>query len=320
MNLKNVFNILAITDGKLSSVNQCNSITNGLKKSSKKKISVESKVVDYGYLNFLPNIFIYYFLILKSFFIKKPFKHIDFIISCGRISAPYNLFLKKKIGSKNCHILKPYFKENEFDKLIIPEHDLTKRQQKNFISTFGTLVDESNFEVKKETLEFFKKGLSKKRKISFFIGGDGKSSKIENYDLENVLKQLNLLSKNFQIIYCFSRRTSLSVKKFVRVSANKESFFYPYKKINPYWILFSISDYLFVTGDSISMISDSLTSGKPTYIVPIKKVKKKIEKFNDIIFKNQMAKIYKGKLERWNFNKLSEAKNVCKNLKNLLKL
>ena len=34
---KNMFNILAITDNKLSSLNQCNSIINELKRISKKK-------------------------------------------------------------------------------------------------------------------------------------------------------------------------------------------------------------------------------------------------------------------------------------------
>ena len=39
-------------------------------------------------------------------------------------------------------------------------------------------------------------------------------------------------------------------------------------------MLIKISDYLFVTDDSISMTSDALSSGKPTYIIPIKNKKK----------------------------------------------
>ena len=99
-----MFNILAITDNKLSSLNQCNSIINELKRVSKKKIVVEYMEVYRGLLGYLPNFLIYFFLRIRYYF--EPSKKIDFIISCGRISAPFNLVFKKK---KFCKKL-PYFK------------------------------------------------------------------------------------------------------------------------------------------------------------------------------------------------------------------
>ena len=57
-----MFNILAITDNKLSSLNQCNSIINELKKISKKKIEVEHMRVNLGFFSFFPNFMIYIFL------------------------------------------------------------------------------------------------------------------------------------------------------------------------------------------------------------------------------------------------------------------
>ena len=56
-----MFNILAITDNKLSSLNQCNSIINELKRISKKKIVVEYMEVYRGLLGYLPNFLIYFF-------------------------------------------------------------------------------------------------------------------------------------------------------------------------------------------------------------------------------------------------------------------
>ena len=108
------------------------------------------------------------------------------------------------------------------------------------------------------------------------VGGSGRSSSINFDDLMSVIKKLNALNDNFQIIYCFSRRTTTKLKNFIINNANKNCIFFPTKIFNPYWCLFEISNFIFVTGDSISMISDSLSSGKPTYIIPVKKVKKKI--------------------------------------------
>ena len=129
-----MFNILAITDNKLSSLNQCNSIINELKRVSKKKIVVEYMEVYRGLLGYLPNFLIYFFLRIRYYF--EPSKKIDFIISCGRISAPFNLVFKKNSIAKNCHILNPYFKKNEFDQIIIPEHDITKEINLGFNKIF----------------------------------------------------------------------------------------------------------------------------------------------------------------------------------------
>ena len=56
-----MFSILAITDNKLSSLNQCNSILNELKRISKKKIIVKYMEVNLGLIRHLPNILIYFF-------------------------------------------------------------------------------------------------------------------------------------------------------------------------------------------------------------------------------------------------------------------
>ena len=310
-----MFNILAITDNKLSSLNQCNSIINELKRISKKKIAVEYMEVYHGLLGYLPNFLIYFFLRIRYFF--EPRKKIDFIISCGRISAPFNLVFKKINFAKNCHILNPYFKKNEFDQIIIPEHDITKEIDKNVITTFGTLVDLKRF---KKNKKICKPLDTPKKKISFFIGGNGKSSKILPKELEGTIKILNFLSKEYEVIYCFSRRTPMNVKNMIKQKAFKNNLFFPQKQINPYWLLLNISEYIFVTADSISMLSDSLSSGKKVYIVPIKKIKPKIKNFTEVILEKKMAKLFNGKLENWKYKKLFETNKVCKKLIKVLNL
>ena len=311
-----MLNILVITDYKLSSLNQCNSIINELKKTLKKKLIIKYMKVELGLLGYLPNILIYFFLRIRYLF-KSPQK-IDFIISCGRISAPFNLVFKKINSAKNCHILNPYFRKSEFDKIIIPKHDIKKKIDENVITTFGTLVDLTKF--KKECRRVYKYLDNKKKKISFFIGGNGKSSKIMFNELDNTIEKLNLLSKEYEVIYCFSRRTPSYIKNMIMQKASKNNHFFPKKEVNPYWFLLNISEYIFVTADSISMISDSLSTGKKVYIVPIKKIKTKIKKFTKIILEKKMAKVSNGKLENWKYKKLCESNKVCKKIIKALQL
>merc|ERR1711991_558288 len=148
---------------------------------------------------------------------------------------------------------------------IIPEHDIKNTVEKNVITTFGALVDLKIF--KKKNQKICKSLATTKKKISFFIGGSGKSSKIMFNELDNTIEKLNLLSKEYEVIYCFSRRTPNHIKHLVKQKALKKNLFFPQKKNNPYRLLLNISEYIFVTADSISMISDALSSGKKTYIV-----------------------------------------------------
>ena len=309
---------LVITDGKLSGINQCSAVVNELKKIMKKKIIIKYFQADFRFLKILPNFLIYYLLRIENFFFRNYKQKSDFIISCGRIAAPLNLIFKRNNHDcKNCHILNPYFKLDDFDKIIIPEHDLNgKNKRDNFIATFGTLVDKTK--IFKKNSNLLKYIPSKKKIISVLIGGDGRSSKIKNNELADVIKELNSLSKKFSIVYCFSRRTSINLIAFIKKNANDDCLFFPNKAYNPYWDILSVSCHLFVTGDSISMVSDCLTSGKPTYIIPIQNVKKKIKKFINLTIKKGLARIFKNNLENWRYIKLSEVDRVCINLKKIL--
>ena len=317
-----MFKILVITDDKQSSVNQCDSLVRELKR-SKKKINVKYMKVTGRFIKYSPSIFIYYLLKLESLLFRKKFElDVDLIISCGRISAPYNLIFKKVNNCTNCHILNPYIFNRKFNKIIIPEYDLKKFSNKeNVITTYGSLVNLDKLKPKKNDLHKIKELVDNKLKnILVLVGGDGKSSVITYSDLEKVLIKLNKNKIRKQIIFCFSRRTSKELQNKIIENKNGNSLVFPNNDFNPYWELLYISDYNFVTGDSISMTSDSLSSGKPTYVIPIAKVKNKIKVFQEGLIKKKVTRIFDGRLENWKYSKFNESHKVGVILKNYLKL
>lgn len=92
--MKQLKEILILTDNKISSKNQCLGIVNALMKELKRQINFETYNVDLGFSNKMPNFFIYLLLKvglininLKSFKLKP-----QLIVSCGRVTAPLNLF------------------------------------------------------------------------------------------------------------------------------------------------------------------------------------------------------------------------------------
>ncbi len=317
-----MFKILVITDDKQSSINQCDSLVRELKR-SKKKINVKYMKVTGRFIKYSPSIFIYYLLKLESLLFRKKFElDVDLIISCGRISAPYNLIFKKVNICTNCHILNPYIFNRKFNKIIIPEYDLKKFSNKeNIITTYGSLVNLDKLKPKKNDLHKIKELVDNKLKnILVLVGGNGKSSVITYSDLEKVLIKLNNNKIRKQIIFCFSRRTSKELQNKIIENKNGNSLVFPNNDFNPYWELLYISDYNFVTGDSISMTSDSLSSGKPTYVIPIAKVKNKIKVFQEGLIKKKVTRIFDGRLENWKYSKFNESHKVGVILRNYLKL
>ena len=313
-----MFKILVITDDKLSSLNQCNSLISELKIT--KKIKLRYIKIKKSFFHFFPNSFIYLKLLVKLFCgwnIEKD--KINLIVSCGRIAAPYNLIFKKIYHCKNLHILNPYFKKEEFSKIIIPKYDSSKFLNKNnLILTSGTLVDREKINLKKKKLLNTSKLFKKNYKIVLFlIGGNGKSSKILFSDLKKTIQQINK-EKKVEIVYCFSRRTSQSIKNKVIENKKKDSLVFPKKLFNPYWDLINIADFIFVTEDSVSMTSDALSTGKPTYIIPISKLKHKIKDFQTDLKNKKITRIYNQKLSIWKYKKFEESKIVIEQIKKIL--
>ena len=313
-----MFKILVITDDKLSSLNQCNSLISELKIT--KKIKLKYIKIKKSFFHFFPNSFIYFKLLVKLFCgwnIEKD--KINLIVSRGRIAAPYNLIFKKIYHCKNLHILNPYFKKEEFSKIIIPKYDSSKFLNKNnLILTSGTLVDREKINLKKKKLLNTSKLFKKNYKIVLFlIGGDGKSSKILFSDLKKTIQQINK-EKKVEIVYCFSRRTSQSIKNQVIENKKKDSLVFPKKLFNPYWDLINIADFIFVTADSVSMTSDALSTGKPTYIIPISKLKNKIKDFQTDLKNKKITRIYNQKLSIWKYKKFEESKIIGEQIKKIL--
>lgn len=296
-----MYRILVLSDNKQSSNNLCEALISEIKKI--KKISTDYLIINKGIIHYLPNILIY--LYLKIFYNYKKFKfnRFDLIISCGRITAPYNLIYKRMYNSKNIHILDPYIFRNCFTKIIIPEHDKLKTKElQNSLITIGTLVYKNK---KKATKVKFNKN---KKIITFLIGGSGKSSNLKINEVTNVLQKLKGIEKKYNFVSCFSRRTPATVKQYL---INNKYNYYPKEQNNPYQYLIEKSDYFIITEDSVGMISDAISTGKPVFIKHLKKVKPKLRNFSNYLISSGFVKKFDGKIINYKYKPLNEARRVA---------
>ena len=308
--------VLIITDEKKSSYNQCDSLLFNLKK--KVKLETEYLRIERGLIHYLPNLAIYVYLFIGSFFKKNKNKRADLIISCGRISAPYSLIYKKL--NKKCkifHILDPYCLRNRFDKILIPSHDFSKfSNYKNVLEFLGTFVCKRK--LVKEDLKNYKELESSKNIIACLIGGDGRSSKLEVSEINSLVDQINLISARYTVVYCFSRRTSEITKRIIKKRKKFKHFCYNYEDKDPYWYLINKSSHFIVTEDSVSMTSDAVFTGKPVYMVKIKNKKNKIKGFVQNLEKRGVVRYFDGEILSWKYERINESERIANVIKKII--
>ena len=178
------------------------------------------------------------------------------LISCGKKSVKASIYLKRKFKDLvyNIHIQDPKSNHNLFDLIISLEHD--QLNVPNNISTLLALHN-INFDLDKK----------KKNKINFIIGGSNKYFKFNEDTQNKILNDLEYLSKISQVNIIPSRRTPLQfINKLAMIKNQNIKLFTDLFNPITYGNLLSESNIQIVTWDSISMISEAISSETGTYI------------------------------------------------------
>ena len=244
------------------------------------------------------------------------------IISCGRKSVIPSIALKKRFGKEifNIHIQDPKVSLKNFDLVICPEHD--KLNGENVLKTKGSI----HYLSKKEILDnskYLKIDKEKKKIVTFIIGGPNKYydySDDQVHFLFNKVKTLFTPDK-YKIVLIPSYRTPENV---IKIAFNTFSFnHYVIKNIDKkaYLSSLAIADYIIVTCDSTSMISEAAITGKPIYIGMMKS---KIGNRRFRYFYNQfnqlgVTKELQESIDNWSYDKLDEVGRIVPIIKKRLK-
>ncbi|OQX80789.1 MAG: hypothetical protein B6D56_04175 [Candidatus Omnitrophica bacterium 4484_70.1] len=296
---KKSLSLLILHEGRLSHLKYSLALLNTFKKSDYK---IKEEIVEIEYRNFLSRPFSEIFsffsgnfclgcgrclnLLLKKELVDKlRRRHFDIIIGTASKTAPFVLLLAHFFGAKSCIILKPNLIPSKFNLVILPEHD--RRKGKNIINIKGALSFFPDLDKKwQEGKAFFK--LSKERKLAFFLGNALTNQDIFNKNLKIFIKRLKEFSQDrFKILVTSSFRTSQEAEKILEKEfeefANKEILVLVKRKNWDFVVptFLKESEIVFVSADSISMISESLYLNKLTVAVVLENLPHKHKRFID---------------------------------------
>ena len=236
------------------------------------------------------------------------------VISCGRKSVIPSIALKKRLGNQifNIHIQDPKVSFKHFDLIVSPEHDSIRGS--NILTTQGSI----HYLTKKEILDnskYLELSTGKKQIVSFVIGGPNKYYDFSDEQIHFVFNKIKTLftPDKYKIIVIPSYRTPQEVikKAYNTFSVNH----HVVKKIDKkaYLCSLAIADYVIVTCDSTSMISEAAVTGKPVYMAMMKP-KKSIARFKSFYTKFKdlgIAKELSESIDNWSYDKLDEVNRIA---------
>ncbi len=237
------------------------------------------------------------------------------IISCGRKSVIPSIALKKRLGNEifNIHIQDPKISFEHFDLIVSPEHDNLKGE--NIINTTGAIHYLNKKEIN-DNAHYLGIEKDKKRElVTFIIGGPNKYfnySERQIYELFNKVKTLFTLDR-FKIIVIPSYRTPENIIKIAFNTFNEDHHVVKTVDKKAYLSALAIANYLIVTCDSTSMISEAAMTGKPVYIAmmksfkPIGRFKKFYSKLKDLGITREI----KDRVESWSYKSLNEVNRIA---------
>ena len=255
-------------------------------------------------------------------FKNKIDKKFDIVISCGRKSVIPSIFLKKKFKNRimNIHIQDPKVSLNNFDFIVVPEHD--GLEGKNVLKSKGAIHYLRNDELN-ENIHYLKPKINKEKIVSLIVGGPNKYYDFDNSAIQEIFGKVlkNFISKDYQLIFIPSMRTPKRIIDLAKNYFNENQIIITEVDKKAYLSSLKLSDYIIVTCDSTSMISEAAMTGKPIYVAQMNPIKKnyRFKKFFELFKSLNITRDLEDTLEKWNYEKLNETDKISRYIKEQLK-
>jgi mitochondrial fission protein ELM1 len=256
-------------------------------------------------------------------FKNKINSEFDIVISCGRKSVIPSIYLKKKFKSKimNIHIQEPKVSLDNFDFVVVPEHDGLKGS--NVITSKGAVHYLTNSELD-ENENYLKSRISTKKKIvTLILGGPNRYYDYNNQVIDNLFSKIeqNFLKSNYQLIIVPSMRTPQHLIEKAKDYFDTDQIVIPDVDKKAYLSSLKISDHIVVTCDSTSMISEAAITGKPIYVAQMPAIKnnQRFKSFFNLFESLNIIKELNNSVESWTYTKLNETKKIADQISKKIK-
>ena len=252
-------------------------------------------------------------LILKDGQYITENEKFDLVVSCGRKSVIPSIFIKKKNKKIfTIHIQNPKVRFNNFDLIVVPEHDGLKGE--NIIASKGAIHYITRLEIEKARPYLHDK-IQNEKIVSLILGGPNKYYNFSNEELTNIFREIksSFISQGYKAIIIPSMRTP---KRIIDLAINEfltDGFVVNSVDKQAYLSSLAIANSIVVTCDSTSMISEAATSGKPIFVAHMqpKRNNYRFKRFYKLFRELGVTKNLGEKVENWTYDNFNEAERIA---------
>ena len=239
----------------------------------------------------------------------------DLLIASGRRAIAASRYIKKQSHGKTftVQIQDPKCSPSNFDLVAVPHHDTLRGD--NVILTHGAPNRLTPQKIESAHNQFANQfGSLPSPRIAVLIGGNSRTHTMTSTIMQNLVTQLKAL--NGSLMITTSRRTGEDNLKILQDGLkDTDAFIWDGSGENPYHGILTYADHILVTADSVSMISDAGTTGKPVHIIPLEGNSARFDRLHDHMQKIGVTRSFDGNLENWTYEPLNDAQIVANAIK-----
>lgn len=232
----------------------------------------------------------------------------DLLIASGRQSVAAALYVRsesRRTGQRTVTVFiqNPGISPKHFDLVIAPEHDRVRGT--NVLSTKGALHHVTRAKMDAGLAQLAPRVAHLPRPyIGVLIGGQNSAFAMGAPEMTHLAHSLKSAADatGGSLLITPSRRTGEdNVEVLKSTLSSAPVFLWDGTGDNPYFGLLGLADYLVVTSDSVSMVSEAVATGKPvyTFALPARTRRSRNIRFHESMLECGMARAFEGRLEHF---------------------
>lgn len=246
----------------------------------------------------------------------------DIVIAAGRKAVAAARYIKKKNPQTFTVFLQdPRISPRHFDLVGVPEHDRLRGENVIVTQAAPNMITPARLSEARQKFSALLSPLPAPRG-AVLIGGNSKTHKLPPPIAERLATQLrSLAGQGFGMMVTTSRRTGAENLKIFEASFHNQKNIYLWDGTgdNPYHGFLAWADYIIVTADSASMISEAATTGKPVYMAALEGGSARFDRLHNSLLNKGIIRNFKGKLEPYDYTPLNDAAMVAEEIRKRMK-
>jgi mitochondrial fission protein ELM1 len=246
----------------------------------------------------------------------------DLVVSAGRQGALTAIAIKAASGGRSflAQIQDPRLGRRYFDLLVVPEHDPARGE--NVVLTKGAVHRVTPAKLAEAARIWGPRFAHLPRPlVAVLIGGRNRVFRFDLADLEALARDLASLARRegAGLLVTPSRRTGPEGEAALRRAlADVPAFLWDGTGDNPYFAFLACADAIVATADSVSMVSEAASTGKPVYVAGLAGGSRKFAAFHEAMREAGITRPFAGRLEAWRYPPLDDTARAAAEIRRRL--